>query len=89
MQWDLFLKEKPDETKNHPDDIAAIAEAEQSIGDYKLKSAADYRVPKHLRISKVKKYYQLLEARERVSCVFLKKDIIVECSLFQILLLLL
>lgn len=70
MQWDLFLKEKPDKTKNHPDDIAAIAEAEQSIGDHKLKSAADYRVPKHLQMSKVKKYYQLLEARERVSCVF-------------------
>jgi hypothetical protein len=30
-------------------------------------------VPKHLWMSKVKKYYQLLEARERVSCVFWKK----------------
>ena len=70
MQWDFFLKEKPNEIKNHPDDIAAIAEAEQTIGDYKLKSAADYRVSKHLWMSRVKKYYQLLEARERVSCVF-------------------
>jgi hypothetical protein len=67
----LLLKEKPDETKNHPDDIAAIAEAQLTIGDYKLKSAANYIVPKHLHMSTVKKYDQLLEARKRVS-LFLK-----------------
>lgn len=66
MQWDLLLKQKPDETKDHPDDSAAIAEAEETIGDYKLKLAANYRVPKHLRTSAIKKYDQLLEARKRV-----------------------
>jgi hypothetical protein len=66
----MLLKQKPDEIKHHPDDIAAIVEAEESIGDYKLKSAANYRVPKHLRMTTVKKYDQLLEARERVSLLF-------------------
>ncbi|KDR19694.1 WD repeat-containing protein 52 [Zootermopsis nevadensis] len=72
LQWDLLLKEKPDETKNHPDNTAAIKEAQLTIGDYKLKSAANFIVPKHLRMSAVKKYDQLLEARKRVS-LFLRK----------------
>lgn len=63
----MLLKQKPDETKHHPDDIAAIAEAEEAIGDYTLKSAPNYRVPKHLHMTTVKKYDQLLEARKRVS----------------------
>jgi hypothetical protein len=67
---DILLKQKPDEMKLHPDDMAAILQAEESIGDYKLKSAPNYRVPKHLRMSTVKKYDQLLEARKRVSLSF-------------------
>ncbi|XP_069678702.1 cilia- and flagella-associated protein 44 [Periplaneta americana] len=71
-QWDLLLKRKPDKMKNHPADVAAIEAAEESIGDYKLKSALDYKVPKHLRMSKVKKYIQLLEGKKRL--FLMKKD---------------
>lgn len=63
----MLHKEKPDETKDHPDDTAAIARAQETTGYYKLKSAANYIVPKHLCMSAVKKYDQLLEARKRVS----------------------
>jgi hypothetical protein len=68
----MLLKQKPDEIEHRPDDIAAIVQAEESIGDYKLKSAPNYRVPKHLRMTTVKKYDQLLEARKRVSLLFKK-----------------
>jgi hypothetical protein len=65
----VLLRQKPDETKHHPDDISAFIEAEESLGDYKLKSARNYRVPKHLHVTVIKKYDQLLEARKRVSLI--------------------
>ncbi|PSN52091.1 hypothetical protein C0J52_03894 [Blattella germanica] len=66
-KWRKLWSKKPDVTKMHPSDLEAIQEAEETIGDFKLKSAQDYKVPKHLRISTVNKYDELLKARERVS----------------------
>ncbi|XP_049940843.1 cilia- and flagella-associated protein 44-like [Schistocerca serialis cubense] len=71
-EWILHNKKKPDPTQNHPDDVAAIEIAEQTIGDFKLKSAVDYIVPKHLRVTTVKKYDELLSCREKL--YYIKKD---------------
>lgn len=66
MQWGKFNQLKPVPGVNHPDDEVKLAEAMETIGDYKLKSAEDYKVPRHLRESTVKKYKQLLNMREKV-----------------------
>lgn len=65
MQWEKFNGLKPIEGINHPDDIALLNQAIETIGDYKLKSALDYKVPAHLRESKLKKYKQLLLIRQK------------------------
>lgn len=71
LQWEKFKFRKPKPGDRDPDDEAALAHAEETIGDYKLKNSADYKVPQHLRESKVKKYKQLLNTREKVCCAFL------------------
>ncbi|XP_031357853.1 cilia- and flagella-associated protein 44-like [Photinus pyralis] len=62
-EWIMFNARKPVKGVNNPDDEAALAEAIETIGNFKLKTAPDYTVPKHLRQSTVKKYKQLLHAR--------------------------
>lgn len=71
-----MLAKKPDPTKNHPEDEESLSRAESAIGDFKLKTAPDYKVPEVLRESMVKKYLQLLDARLKVLhsvCSLLKK----------------
>ncbi|GJQ65650.1 hypothetical protein Trydic_g7740 [Trypoxylus dichotomus] len=64
-KWEKFNQLKPIPGVNHPDDEQMLAEAMETIGDYKLKSAEDYKVPRHLRESTVKKYKQLLNMRQK------------------------
>ncbi|XP_022906281.2 cilia- and flagella-associated protein 44 [Onthophagus taurus] len=64
-EWDQFNATKPKDGVNNPEDNIAYSIALDTIGDYKLKSAHDYKIPKHLRETKLKKYKQLLTARER------------------------
>lgn len=66
LQWEAFKARKPKLGEKDVDDEEELARAEETIGDYKLKTSADYKVPKHLRESKVKKYKQLLHCREQV-----------------------
>lgn len=66
MQWDQFNFIKPVKGVDSPEDIQALAEAEATIGDYKLKSDPLYKPPKHLRMTTVKKYKQFFEARQQV-----------------------
>lgn len=49
--WYLSYAEKPQEDCEDPLDVQAICEAKENIGDLKLKSAKDFMVPKHLRMS--------------------------------------
>lgn len=51
---------------NDPNDEGLLKVALETIGDFKLKSAPDYKVPKHLRISTVRKFKELLDTREKV-----------------------
>lgn len=67
FQWERFKTSKPLEGINQPEDIAGLQYAIETIGDYKLKSAADYKVPPHLRENKLKKYKELLLTREKVN----------------------
>jgi len=44
-EWAAFNASRPDETYEAPADLAALAEAAATIGDYKLKSDAGYVLP--------------------------------------------
>ena len=46
--------------------MAAIAEAQNNMGDYKLKTADDYVVPDHLRMNVEKAIMKLLVLKELV-----------------------
>lgn len=59
---------KPDPHINHPDDLSAIEHAENTIGDYKLKTSPNFSVPKEKRENTLDKYKQFLDARKRVCC---------------------
>lgn len=47
--------------------MAAIQEAQNNMGDYKLKTADDYVVPDHLRMNVEKAIMKLLILKEMVS----------------------
>ncbi|XP_017782969.1 PREDICTED: uncharacterized protein LOC108567166 [Nicrophorus vespilloides] len=64
-EWEAFNATKPTVASSDADDVATLKQAEDTIGDFKLKSAPDYRVPRHLRESTFKKYKELLLVRER------------------------
>lgn len=66
FQWEEFKFRKPKRGERDPEDEYNLAHAAETIGDYKLKNSADYKVPQHLRETKVKKYKQLLHTREKV-----------------------
>ncbi|XP_064376544.1 cilia- and flagella-associated protein 44 isoform X6 [Dromaius novaehollandiae] len=52
-------KNKPTDDYENPKDAQDIEEAQENMGDYKLKTAADYRVPEHKRMNAEKKMMQL------------------------------
>jgi hypothetical protein len=65
-QWDKLLMSKPDPDHEDPAELAAIKDAEEHMGDYKLKSAHDYVVPDHLRMNTEKARYKLLILKEQI-----------------------
>ncbi|KAL4169004.1 hypothetical protein KRP22_009933 [Phytophthora ramorum] len=54
-----WMNSKPGEDADDPRDVVAIAFAQRNMGDYKLKTAADYVVPEHQRVNAVKKLRQI------------------------------
>jgi len=54
-----WVSSKPGEDADDPRDVVAIAFAKRNMGDYKLKTAADYVVPEHQRVNAVKKLRQM------------------------------
>ena len=60
------MSSKPDDDYEDPADLAAIKEAQENMGDYKLKSADDYVVPDHLRMNVEKARVRLLILKELV-----------------------
>ncbi|XP_046415054.1 cilia- and flagella-associated protein 44 [Neodiprion fabricii] len=65
MEWKAMYASKPNQRVNHPDDVAAIENAENAIGDYKLKTSANFSIPKEQRENTLNKYKQFLDARKR------------------------
>ncbi|XP_076614824.1 cilia- and flagella-associated protein 44 [Chaetodon auriga] len=66
QEWAQLYAEKPDENCEDPQDVQAIREAKENIGDLKLKSAKDFTVPKHLRMNAEKKRAQLIGLEENI-----------------------
>ncbi|XP_006864267.1 PREDICTED: WD repeat-containing protein 52-like [Chrysochloris asiatica] len=58
-EWEELLKSKPDEDYEDPKDVQAIKEAQMHMGDFNLKTAADYKIPEHMRINAAKKEEEL------------------------------
>lgn len=64
--WCLSYAEKPDENYEDPQDVQAIHEAKENIGDLKLKSAKDFTVPIHLRMNAERKRAELIGLEQNV-----------------------
>lgn len=60
---------KPDPNVNHPDDLSAIEQANNTIGDYKLKTSPNFSGSEKQKENTLNKYKQFLDARARV-CAF-------------------
>uniref|UniRef100_A0A8B9S2J3 Cilia- and flagella-associated protein 44 n=1 Tax=Apteryx owenii TaxID=8824 RepID=A0A8B9S2J3_APTOW len=58
-EWEELYKNKPSDDYENPKDAQDIKEAQENMGDHKLKTAADYRVPEHKRMNAEKKMMQL------------------------------
>ncbi|KAF1469534.1 Cilia- and flagella-associated protein 44, partial [Megadyptes antipodes antipodes] len=58
-EWDELYKSKPSDDYENPKDVEDIREAQENMGCYKLKTAPNYRVPKHKRMNTEKKVMQL------------------------------
>ncbi|KAF5302267.1 hypothetical protein FQA39_LY10306 [Lamprigera yunnana] len=63
-EWESFRAIRPLK-KNSNEEHNILECASKNIGDYKLKSNPNYKVPKDVRMTAVKKYYQLLSTRLR------------------------
>jgi hypothetical protein len=68
LQWNELYDGKPDDNYEDPADVSAIKEAQENMGDYRLKTADDYVVPDHLRMNAEKARNRLLILKDLVSC---------------------
>nr|XP_034970286.1 cilia- and flagella-associated protein 44 isoform X2 [Zootoca vivipara] len=58
-EWEELFKSKPSDDYEDPQDVENIKEAQQNMGDFKLKTATNYKIPEHMRINADKKTHQL------------------------------
>lgn len=65
-EWDKVNSQRPNPDEDHPDDVKAIEEAQETIGYYKLKSDLSYEPGENEKDSTLKKYNELLTTREEV-----------------------
>ena len=70
-QWDELYRSKPDADYEDPAIVAAIKEAQENMGDFKLKSADDYIVPEKERVNADKKRAQIIQLKEQVFILFI------------------
>ncbi|KAK6640272.1 hypothetical protein RUM44_011958 [Polyplax serrata] len=66
LEWYEMMKKKPNPDKPDPEDVASIELAKDTVGDYQLKTAPDYKVPKNARVTTVHVYDQLLRTKEKI-----------------------
>ncbi|RZF35303.1 hypothetical protein LSTR_LSTR013714 [Laodelphax striatellus] len=65
-EWRNFMNSKPDINKLDTKELSRIDFAHRKIGDYKLKTSDDYKVPRNLRVSVAQKHRQLLIVRKNI-----------------------
>uniref|UniRef100_A0A8D0G0V4 Cilia- and flagella-associated protein 44 n=1 Tax=Sphenodon punctatus TaxID=8508 RepID=A0A8D0G0V4_SPHPU len=58
-EWDELFKSKPSDNYEDPKDVQDIQEAQENMGDFKLKTATNYKIPEHMRMNAEKKKIQL------------------------------
>ncbi|XP_074839653.1 cilia- and flagella-associated protein 44 [Carettochelys insculpta] len=58
-EWDELYKSKPSDNYENPKDVQDIREAQENMGDFKLKTASNYKIPEHMRMNAEKKMMQL------------------------------
>ncbi|XP_026513175.1 cilia- and flagella-associated protein 44 [Terrapene carolina triunguis] len=58
-EWDELYKSKPSDNYENPKDVQDIKEAQENMGDFKLKTATNYKIPEHMRMNAEKKKVQL------------------------------
>ncbi|XP_041816587.1 cilia- and flagella-associated protein 44 [Chelmon rostratus] len=66
QEWAQLYAEKPDENCEDPRDVQAIREAKENIGDLKLKSAKDFTLPKHMKMTAERKRAELIGLEENI-----------------------
>ncbi|XP_057675267.1 cilia- and flagella-associated protein 44-like isoform X1 [Corythoichthys intestinalis] len=78
QEWDNLYKEKPKKNCEDPDDVQAICEAKEKIGDLKLKTDKNFTVPKHLRMNPDKKKAEMteLEANIREKQIEINREVV-------------
>lgn len=74
-QWEELYNTKPDDDYEDPADVAAIKEAKDNMGDYKLKTAKNYVVPDHLRMNVEKARGRLLILKDLVCVLNMQKSL--------------
>ncbi|XP_077479002.1 cilia- and flagella-associated protein 44-like [Stigmatopora argus] len=65
-EWDKLYAEKPHKDCEDPQDVQAISEAKDSVGDLKLKTDKNFTVPKHLRMSGTKKKVEMIKLESNI-----------------------
>ncbi|KAH0625031.1 hypothetical protein JD844_033049 [Phrynosoma platyrhinos] len=58
-EWEELYKSKPSDNYEDPQDVEDIKYAQENMGDFKLKTATNYKIPEHMRINAAKKMNQL------------------------------
>ena len=70
-QWEELLARRPGKGEEDPEEAALVQQFKANMGDYKLKTASDYVVPKNQRVTFSKKRQSLLFLRNQVKRVSL------------------
>ncbi|XP_042312653.1 cilia- and flagella-associated protein 44 isoform X2 [Sceloporus undulatus] len=58
-EWEELYKSKPSDNYEDPQDVEDIKHAQENMGDFKLKTATNYKIPEHMRMNAAKKMNQL------------------------------
>ncbi|XP_037077844.1 cilia- and flagella-associated protein 44-like [Pollicipes pollicipes] len=65
-QWANMMARRPDQNRDDPTDLAAIQTALDSLGDFKLKTAADFKVVDSRQNTARLKRHQLISVKEEI-----------------------
>jgi DNA-binding transcriptional regulator YdaS (Cro superfamily) len=71
-EWEELHKSKLPDNYENPQDLASIRHAEETIGDFKLKSSKDFVVPEKLRMNVFKAVDRLMQIKKFVSLILAK-----------------